>query len=92
MRNLLIFLAVCLTGCSSSLTILSPPVPDALRQRCPDQVADPLTTGDQFDLSRALVQSTQYGKSCAARLDALIDALTLADQTRRLQEGYEKGE
>ena len=25
-------------------------------------------------------------------LDALIDALTLADQTRRLQEGYEKGE
>ena len=25
-------------------------------------------------------------------LDALIDALTLADQTRWLQEGYEKGE
>jgi len=26
------------------------------------------------------VQSTQYGKSCAARLDALIDALAVRDQ------------
>ena len=80
MRNLLLSLAVFLTGCSSSLTIVSPPVPDALRQRCPDIIADPLTTGDQFDMSRALVQATQYGKACSARLDALVDAIDVRDQ------------
>ena len=80
MRNLLLSLVVCLTACSNNLTIVSPSVPDALRQRCPDQVADPLTTGDQYDLSRALVQATQYGKACAARLDALVDAIDVRDQ------------
>jgi len=37
-------------------------------------------TGDQYELSRALVQATQYGKSCSARLDALVDALDVRDQ------------
>ena len=37
-------------------------------------------TGDQFDLSRALVQATQYGKACSARLDALVDAIDVRDQ------------
>lgn len=51
-----------------------------MRQRCPDVIADPLVTGDQFDLSRALVQATQYGKACSARLDALVDAIDVRDQ------------
>ena len=80
MRNLLLSLAVSLTACSNNLTIVSPPVPDALRQKCPDIIADPLVTGDQFDLSRALVQATQSGKACSARLDALVDALDVRDQ------------
>ncbi len=37
-------------------------------------------TGDQFELSRALVQATQYGKACSARLDALVDAIDVRDQ------------
>lgn len=80
MRNLLMCLAVFLTACSSNLTIVSPPVPPELRQRCPDVIADPVTTGDQYDLSRALVQATQYGKACSARLDALVDAIDVRDQ------------
>lgn len=36
---------------------------------------DPLTTADQYDLARALGQAKEYGKTCAARHDRLLDAV-----------------
>jgi hypothetical protein len=39
-------------------------------------IAEPLTSGDQFDTSRALVQATAHARSCAARQSALVDAVT----------------
>ena len=49
-----------------------------------NRVTDHRLTGDSKNFNLAAVINGD--------LDALIDALTLADQTRRLQEGYEKGE
>ena len=49
-----------------------------------NRVTDHRLTGDNKNFNLAAVINGD--------LDALIDALTLADQTRRLQEGYEKGE
>lgn len=43
--------------------------------RCGEVIAEPLTTADQLDTARALVQATRYGKECAARQQALIDAV-----------------
>ena len=80
MRPLLLLLAVCLTGCATRLTLISPPVRPELLERCPAQIAEPLTTGDQFDLARALVQATRYGKTCAARMEALTDSVQSRDQ------------
>lgn len=48
-----------------------------------NRVTDHRLTGDSKNFNLAAVINGD--------LDALIDALTLADQTRRLQEGYEKG-
>ena len=79
MRHLLLIFVVCLTGCATKLTIVSPPVPETLRERCPDVIAQPLTTGDQFDTSRALIEAVQYSKTCRARHDALIDAIDVRD-------------
>ena len=49
-----------------------------------NRVTDHRLTGDSKNFNLAAVINGD--------LDALIDAMTLADQTRRLQEGYEKGE
>ena len=49
-----------------------------------NRVTDHRLTGDSKNFNLAAVINGD--------LDALIDALTLADQARRLQEGYEKGE
>ena len=49
-----------------------------------NRVTDHRLTGDSKNFNLAAVINGD--------LDALIDALTLAAQTRRLQEGYEKGE
>ena len=49
-----------------------------------NRVTDHRLTGDSKNFNLAAVINGD--------LDALIDALTLADQTRRLQEGHEKGE
>jgi len=43
-------------------------------------IADPLTTADQLDTARALVQATRYGKECAARQQALIDAVKVRQE------------
>ncbi|MES2319997.1 MAG: hypothetical protein V4631_21155 [Pseudomonadota bacterium] len=39
-----------------------------------------MTTADQFDTARALVQAAEYGKKCAARQAALVDAVKSRDQ------------
>lgn len=48
--------------------------------KCGDTIAAPLTTGDQYDASRALSEATEYAKKCRARQSALIDAVTARDQ------------
>lgn len=58
----------------------SPDVPDKFKVKCPDKVADPLTTGDQYDLSRALTQSVQSYRTCQANHEALIDAVETREQ------------
>ncbi len=75
MRTLLLLIVVCLTGCATPLIVTSPAVPEKYKTPCDEQVADPLTTGDQYDLSRALTQSVKSYRTCAARHDALIDAV-----------------
>lgn len=42
---------------------------------CPDQIADPLTTADQFNLARALNQAAGSYRTCQANNDALINAV-----------------
>lgn len=58
----------------------SPAIPDKFKTRCPAKVADPLTTSDQYDLSRALTQSVQSYRTCQANHDALIDAVETREQ------------
>lgn len=55
-------------------------MPADLRVKCPDTIAQPLTTGDQFDTSRALVEAVKYGKECKARQDALVNAVEVREQ------------
>lgn len=81
MRILLLLLVACLTGCAPHLTLLSSPLDDELLVRCPDVIADPLETGDQYDLARALAQATSYGRICKARMDRLVTAVTVRQQT-----------
>ena len=80
MRNLLLLLVVCLTGCASQLTLISPPIHDDLRVRCGNTIAQPITTGDQYDLARALVEAAKYGKDCKARMDALVNAVEVRQE------------
>ncbi|WP_436221476.1 hypothetical protein [Cupriavidus necator] len=62
-------------------------MPAELKLPCGSPMFDPLTTADQYDLARALGQAKEYGKSCAARHDRLIDAVeareTLAVEVTR---------
>lgn len=60
--------------------LTSPAIPDKFKTPCDEQVADPLTTGDEYDLSRALTQSVKSYRTCAARNDALIDAVNVREQ------------
>ena len=62
------------------MLISPPPVPADLLVKCGDVMADPLTTGDQLDLARALVQAVKYGVDCRSRQSALVDAVTVRDQ------------
>ncbi|MEJ0004433.1 MAG: hypothetical protein WDN30_14420 [Pararobbsia sp.] len=55
-------------------------MPDKFKTPCDEQVADPLTTGDQYDLSRALTQSVNTYRICEARHQSLIDAVDTRDQ------------
>lgn len=84
MRTLIITLiVVCLSGCVTKLTLNSPEIKSELKQPCGDKIAEPLTTADQFDLARALVQSTTYARDCAARHRALIDAIEVREQVMK---------
>lgn len=42
---------------------------------CTNQIADPLTTADQYDLARALNQAVGSYRTCQANNDALINAV-----------------
>lgn len=83
MRLLLLLTAACLTGCGTNLTLVSPPVDPRLLVRCSEQIAEPLTTADQYDLARALTQATKYGATCAARQGELVDAIEARNQLLR---------
>lgn len=61
------------------MTLISPPVPSELTTRCQAKIADPLTTGDQLDVARALGQSISAYRDCKARHDALVDAVQSRD-------------
>lgn len=80
MRTLLLLLVLCLTGCATPLVVTSPAIPDKFKVHCSEQIADPLTTGDEYDLSRALTQSVKSYRSCSAHNDALIDAVETREQ------------
>lgn len=79
-RLTLLLIAACLSACGTRLTLISPAIPEPLRQRCPAKVADPLTTADEHDNARALVQATQSARLCGARMDALVDAVEVREQ------------
>lgn len=96
MRILPLFLltAVCLSGCATHLTLNSPPIPDELRQPCAQQAAKPLTTGDQYDLARALAEANSAFKDCRARHAALLDAVNTRKQVlhsikKQVESGHE---
>jgi hypothetical protein len=67
----------------TKLTLISPDVPSELMVKCGDVIAEPLTTADQLDLARALVQASKYGKDCAARQQALIDAVKTREEVMK---------
>ncbi|MBB3010644.1 hypothetical protein [Cupriavidus alkaliphilus] len=50
-------------------------MPAELKQSCGSPIFNPLTTGDQYDLAARLGEAKEYGKTCAARNDRLIDAI-----------------
>lgn len=91
MRILLLLIVACLTGCATPLVVTSPAIPDKFKTLCSEAVADPLTTGDEYDLSRALTQSVKSYRTCQAQHAALIDAVdtreavmqSISDQLRR---------
>lgn len=72
-----------MTGCATKLTLISPPVPAELTVKCVGPIAEPLTTADQYDLGRALVQAVRFGQSCAVRQAALVDAVQGRDEILR---------
>ena len=75
MRILPLLTAACLSGCGTTLTVKFPPVPADLKQPCGSPIFSALTTADQYDLAGRLSEAKEYGKTCAARLDRLIDAV-----------------
>lgn len=75
MRTLPLLLAVFLTGCGTTLTVKFPPVPAELKQPCGSPIFNPLTTADQYDLAARLGEAKEYGKTCSARMERLIDAV-----------------
>lgn len=66
---------MCLTGCANPSTLHFPPISYELMQPCGEVIAQPLTTGDQYDLARALSEVTNYAKSCRIRMGNLIEAV-----------------
>jgi hypothetical protein len=93
MRTLLLLTAISLTGCATPLVVTSPAIPERFKVKCSEAIADPLTTGDQYDLSRALTQSVKSYRTCAAHNDALIDAVETREQvmqsiTDQLKKGH----
>jgi hypothetical protein len=50
-------------------------VPAELKQRCGSRIFTPLTTADQYDLAARLGEAKEYGQTCAARNDRLLDAV-----------------
>lgn len=92
MRTLiLILLAFCLSACATKLTLISPDVPDEYMVKCGEVIAEPLTTADHLDLARALVQASKYGKECASRQQALIDAVKVRqDIAKSIKQQLEK--
>jgi len=62
-------------GCGTTLTVRFPPVPTELKQPCGSAIFQPLTTADQYDLAARLGEAKEYGKSCSARFDRLLDAV-----------------
>lgn len=76
---LLLSIAICLSGCATRLTLISPPVSSDLLTRCEGTVA-PLTSGDQYDIARALTETNQIYKDCKAKQNALVDAVLTREQ------------
>ena len=64
-----------LTGSATNSIVNCPPVKSELLVACGDVIAQPLTTGDQYDLARELSEATKYGRDCRARMQELIDAV-----------------
>lgn len=79
MPILLILLAVCLTGCATTLTVVSPSIKPELLKPCGKLIADPLTTGDKYDIARALDQAIVYGKDCAKKQAELAGAVKVRE-------------
>ena len=77
---LLMLIALSLTACATKLTLISPDVPNEYMVGCGEVIAEPLTTADHLDLARALVQASKYGKECASRQQALIDAVKVRQE------------
>lgn len=50
-------------------------MPADLKQPCGSPIFSPLTTADQYDLAARLGEAKEYGKTCAARYDRLLDAV-----------------
>jgi hypothetical protein len=50
-------------------------VPAALKEPCGSSIFNPLTTADQYDLAARLGEAKEYGKTCSARFDRLLDAV-----------------
>lgn len=78
---LLLLTAASLTACATRSTLTSPPpVPTELLERCGGVVAEPLTTGDAYDLARALSQAIGYGRDCRKRMNELASAVEARQQ------------
>jgi hypothetical protein len=81
MRLLLPLIALFLSGCATrSIVISPPPVDPELLKACSEPLAAPLTTADQYDLARALVEAVRSGKQCQIRHRALADAVRVREE------------
>ena len=63
-----------------SIVILPPQVPHDLLARCAIPAAAPLTSGDQFDLARALVDTLRSARECESRHQALVEAVRVRQE------------